>query len=391
MNLSRIMIVAQKEFKDGFRDRRAIYTVLLTTLLGPLLIAFMINQIAGQKKAAQEIQVPVVGREFAPVLVNWLAQQGGVEIVAGPSDPEGAVRDRKTELVLVIEKDFAEKFNQSNPAPVQVISDSTRTAAVPKVLRLTALLRTFSAETGSLRLIARGVSPAVASALKVEEVEVSSGQQRAAMIFSVIPMFLILAGFTAGMQIATDSTAGERERGSLEPLLLNPVPRWQLMAGKWLAAAGAAFIGLIGTLAVTYQVLSKLSLEDLGVRFHLGVPQLILLLAALAPMAVLAPATQVYLACFAKSFKEAQSYMSFLILGSMLPGIIGTFHPIGDQPWMRPLPVLGQYALANDILSGKVPPTSEFIVAGAGVLILAGVFLWMATRLLSSEKIIFGR
>ena len=124
--------------------------------------------------------------------------------------------------------------------------------------------------TGSLRLIARGVNPVVVSALKVDQLEVSSSQQRAATIFSFIPMFLILATFSAGMQIATDSTAGERERGSLEPLLLNPVARWQLLAGKWLAAATSAMGGMLGTLLVTTAVMSRLSLEDLGVRFHIG-------------------------------------------------------------------------------------------------------------------------
>lgn len=391
MNLSRMLIVARKELTDAFRDRRAIYTVLFSTLFGPLLIGFMFRQIAGQEKAAQEIQVPVVGREHAPLLVQWLEQQAGVEIVAGPSDPESAVRDRKEEVVLVIEKEFAEKFRDSRPAPVQVVSDSTRQTTRSKVRRLNSLLGRFSAETGNLRLIARGVSPQVAAALKIEAVEVSSSKQRAAMIFNFIPMFLILAAFTTGMQIATDSTAGERERGSLEPLLLNPVPRWELVAGKWLAAAAAAFMGLVGTLVVTSVVMSRLSLEDLGVRFQMGGPQLLLIIAAVGPMALVAPAIQVYLSCFAKSFKEAQSYMGFLIMGVTIPGVLSAFYPVTNRPWMQPIPVLGQYALGTEILSGKLP--SPFVFAGAAItdLALAGVFLWLASRLFSSEKIIFGR
>ncbi|MBI4906059.1 MAG: ABC transporter permease [Acidobacteria bacterium] len=384
-------IVASKELTDAFRDKRAIYTVLFSTLFGPILIAFMFRQIAGQEKAAQEIQIPVVGRENAPILMNWLQQQSGIEIVNGPADPEQAVTDRKVDVVIIVEKDFGEKFSESRPAPVKVVSDSTRSNIRAKVRRVNGLLNRFSAEIGNLRLIARGVSPAVASTLKVEQVEVSSAKQRAAMLFNFIPMFLILAAFSTGMQIATDSTAGERERQSLEPLLLNPVPRWELVAGKWMAATAAAFLGLAGTLAFTAFVMSKLSLEDLGVRFRMDTPQLLMLLAAVGPMAFVAPAVQVYLSCFAKSFKEAQSYMGFLIMAVTIPGVISSLYPISNKPWMQPIPILGQYAMGTEILSGKVPSPLMFGIAGVSALALAGVFLYLASRLFSSEKIIFGR
>jgi sodium transport system permease protein len=391
MTLSPMMVVARKELTDGFRDRRAIYTMLFTALFGPLLIAFMFKQLAGQKKAAEEIQVPVVGRELAPVLVNWLGQQSGVEIVEGPSDPDAAVRDRKADVVLVIKKDFAKNFGESKPAVVQVFSDSTRTSAEPKARRLTSLLSRFSAEIGSLRLIVRGVSPQVVSPLKVEEVDVANAQQRAATILNVILMFLAMAVLTGGMQIATDSTAGERERGSLEPLLLNPVPRWQLVGGKWLAAAVGAFLGMIATLAITSFVLSKLSLEELGVRFHLDAPKIALLIAAMAPLALIAPAIQIYLSCFAKSFKEAQSYVVILVVAVTVPGVVSTFYPMNNRPWMQAIPVLAQYSLGTDILAGKLPSPLGMTVGAIEGAVLAGVFLWLAARLFSTEKIIFGR
>ena len=391
MSLSRILAVTRKELIDGFRDRRALYTILFGTLFGPALIGFMLHQIAGQEKAAQEIQIPVIGRERAPILVNWLAQQSGVEIVAGPSGPETAVRDRKFDVVLVIDKEFAAKFRESRSAPVQVFSDSTNETGRAKVRRLNGLLDRFSGETGSLRLIARGVSPEIASALKIEAVEVSNAQQRAATVLNILPMFLILAAFTAGMQIATDSTAGERERGSLEPLLLNPILRWQLVAGKWLAAVAAAFAGMLGTLLITSVMLSKLALEDLGVRFHLDAPQMLLLVAALAPMAFLAPALQMYLSCFAKSFKEAQSYMGFLIFGVTIPGVLSVFYPLTNRPWLQPVPIVGQYALGSEILGGKVPSPLILIAAALSMLCLAALLLWLAKRLFSDEKIIFGR
>lgn len=391
MNLRPMMVVAKKEFTDGFRDRRAIGNVLLSAFLGPLMISLLFSQLAKESRAAQEIKVPVVGAEHAPLLVRWLGQQSGVEVVAGPADPEAAVRDQKAEMVLVIGKDYAEKFAESRPAPVQVLTDSSREVVGAKVRRLMTLLRSYSAETGGLRLLARGVSPSLVSALKVEEVNVADSQQRAATRLQVLLVFLVMATLTTGMQIATDSTAGERERGSLEPLLLNPVPRWQLAGGKWLAASGAAFIGLVLTLVVLSKVMGRLSLEELGVRFHLGVPQMVLLAAAIGPMALLAPAVLIYVSTFAKSFKEAQSYTALLVASVAIPGVLPTFFPSINKPWMQPVPVVGQYALGAEILGGKVPSPLVLVAAALGALVLAGILVWMTSRLFESEKIVLGR
>jgi sodium transport system permease protein len=389
--MTAILTVTRKELMDGFRDRRSIYTILFGTLFGPLLLGFMLYQLAGDEKSAQEIQIPVVGRELAPVLMRWLGQQSGVEIVAGPADPEAAVRDRKVAMVLVVEKEFSGKFRESRPAPVKLYSDSTRSSTRAKVKRLNALLSRFSGETGALRLIARGISPEVASALKVEPVEISNAQQRAAMIFDFLPMFMVLAALTAAMQIATDSTAGERERGSLEPLLLNPLPRWQFVAGKWLAAVAIAAGGMTGTLLLVFVMMSKLPLEDLGFRLHLDPPQILLLLTALLPMALVGPALEIYLACFAKSFKEAQSYMSFLILAVTIPGVVSNFYPLTNRPWLQPIPVIGQFALGSEILEGKIPPAWMLAAAALSAVALTVILLMLAQRLLSNEKIIFER
>lgn len=391
MNFSPAIVVARKELMDGFRDKRAIYTVLISTFFGPLLIAFMLNQFAGQQRAAQEIKIPIVGRQYGPVLVHWLEQQQGVELKDGPVDAEAAVRDKNEEFVLVIDKDFADKFGESRSAPVKVVSDSTRESIVPKVKRLRKLLEGFNGQMAAMRLIAHGVSPSISRVLKVEDVEISNAQQQSAVIFNSIPLFLIAAAFTVAMQLSTDATAGERERGSLEPLLINPVARWQFIGGKWLAAALVALVGMAATLALMAYIMTRLPLEDLGIRNHLGAPECLLLAITLLPIGLLAPAMQIYLACFAKSFKEAQSYMSFLILGAVLPGTITTFYPIGDKVWLKPIPILGQYAMSIDILGGKVP--SPWLLATSAVVAVAlvALFLWLAARLFSSEKIILGR
>jgi sodium transport system permease protein len=389
--MNTIFTVARKEWIDAFRDRRTLYAMLIGAIFGPAMIGFMFSQIASQQKGAQEIKIPVVGRQYAPVLVNWLTQQSGVEVVDGPEDPEAAVRDRKADFVLVIDKKFAEKFRDSRPAPVQVVSDVTSQNTRSKVSRLNKLLSGFSSETGAMRLMARGVSPVVVSTLDVEQVEVATSQQRAAMIFNFIPMFLVLALFTGAMPVASDSTAGERERGSLEPLLIIPIPRWHLVMGKWLAATGAAMLSMLMTLSVTLLVLSRLALEELGIRNQIGTVQILMILAAIVPMGLVASALQMFVSCFAKSFKEAQSYLGMLVLLPTLPGIVAVMYPLTNRPWMHPIPVLGQYAMVTEILGGKFPLPLALVGANLVAIVVTTALLVLATRLFSSEKIIFGR
>ena len=382
-------IVFRKEVKDAFRDRRSLYSILIGSLFGPIITGFMLNTVADRQRQIEEVRIPVVGIEHAPAMMSWLRQQAGVEIVPGPTDPEAAVRERTEDIVVVVPADFAKKFRSSTPAPVQIIADGSRNDSRPKIQRVRLLLQRYSSEIGTMRLVGRGVSPAIATAVLIEEIEVSSAQQRAAAILSFIPMFIVLAAFTGGMQIATDSTAGERERGSLEPLLVNPAPRGAIAAGKWLAATFGAMLSVLLTTALVLLMLRYVPLQELGIRFRIGGREIAGLLAALLPMCLMSTGVQTYLATFARSFKEAQTYMGFLIMVPVLPGMMSALYPISSQPWMYPIPLLGQHMLAVDVLGGKAAPFWAFLTAGGAALAVAMVMLRMTTRMLQREQIIF--
>ena len=187
--------------------------------------------------------------------------------MTAPADAERAVRDRTEDVVLIIDKDFEHNMSRARPAPVKLVSDVTRDSARPKVARVRSLIAGYSQMIGGLRLITRGVAPLVATAIRIEEIEVSSSQQRLATQLSILPLLLVLAALTGGMQIAIDSTAGERERGSLEPLLLNPVSTSALAIGKWLAASLFGFGAVIFSMLLTINVMRRVPWHDLGVRF----------------------------------------------------------------------------------------------------------------------------
>ncbi|HEX4912974.1 MAG TPA: ABC transporter permease, partial [Vicinamibacterales bacterium] len=362
------MVVLRKELKDWSRDRRSIVTAVVGILFGPLFFAFMFNTMANRQRQAEDVSIPVIGAQHAPALMAWLRQQAGVVIVEGPADPEEAVRTGQQEVVVVIADDFAADFSASRPAQVRIVADSSNQTTRPKVQRVRNLLQGYSNQIGSLRLIARGISPVVASAVQIEDVEVSSAQQRAARIIGFLPVFILMAAFMGAMQIATDSTAGERERGSLEALLVNPAPRGAILAGKWLAALTVAIAAVVlsGTLLVS--IFRSIPFQDLGLRFRLDAPQLSGMLAVLLPLCPLMVAGQVYMATFAKSFKEAQSYLSLLMMAVMLPGFVLTLYQPGSKTWMYFVPFLGQTAMMTDVLGGK--PASWMLIVGPALISL---------------------
>ena len=386
-----VWAVLRKELVDGIRDRRSVMSALIPPLMWPLMIVLMLNFIAEKRRQADDIELPIVGARHAETLVDWLKQQRGVEVVDGPEDPYTAVRDGDVKFVIVIPEDYNELFAQSKAVEVELVIDRSDDDAGVFVRRARRLLSSYSGQIGMLRLVARGVSPAVAAPIRIDEVDVSSAQQRAAMVMAFLPMFLVLATFVGGMNIAIDTTAGERERGSLEPLLVNPAPRKSIVAGKWLASVVFAWVSVLLTFVLLQQAMERAPLESLGMRFQLDAGDVGALLAAVIPLAFLASGLQVLVASFARSYKEAQTYVSFLIFVPMLPAFVMMFSPIDPQPWLAMIPLLGQHLLITEAMRGE---TGSLLVSlGAGVTVtLSGLAcVAVTTRLFQREKIIFGR
>lgn len=386
-----LMIVFGKELRDGVRDRRSVTSLLIGSMIAPMLFGIMFTVTAGRRRNAEEMKLPVVGAEHAPAFADWLKQQTGIEIVAAPADPEQAVRNRTEDVILIIEKDFSKNLARAIPAPVKLLSDSTRDSARPKVTRVRNLINTYSGQLAQLRLIARGVAPSIAMPLRLEEVEVSSAQQRLATLLNILPLLLVMAAFTGAMQIAIDTTAGERERGSLEPLLLSPVPRLVLAAGKWLAASVFGCGAVLFSMILTVNVMRRVPWHDMGIRFRVSDGELMSLLALVMPLTLFLSAVVMLASTFSRSFKEAQSYIGVLILLPMLPGFLAMVYPLSNRPWLAPIPIVGQYALATDVLGGKPPGVAFYVLAGLSALILAMLVVKMTSRLLTREAIIFGR
>lgn len=383
------LVVFLKEVRENLRDRRTVINTLVTgPLMAPLIFVILINTMITREldKAEKPLPLPVVGAENAPNLIAALKQQN-VEIKPGPVDAERAVREQDEDVVLRIPADFQTSWDKGEPARVEVIFDESQRDAGSSVGRLRGLLENYSQRGGALRLLARGLSPAIIRPLAIAERDQSTPQSRSSGLFSMLPYFFILGGFIGGMALAIDTTAGERERQSLEPLLANPVPRWQILAGK-LCATTAFAIATVFLSITAFSIVGQLMpTEKIGMSLEIGVRFVLCTLFVMLPLAALLASLQTLVAAFAKSYREAQTYVSLMMLVPVIPTLILTVLPLKQKLWMYAVPLMGQQMTINRLLRGDFVPMAglvlSFVCTSIAVLVLCAV----TVRIYRSERL----
>ncbi len=383
--------VFRKESLENIRDRRAVFNSLL---LGPILFPFMFIALvwftttAEQERAEQTLEVPVIGAELAPSLIRFLEQQGMV-VKAPPADPEAVVR-RQEELVIIrILPEYPEKWQAGEPAPVEVIADPSRQESSVPIRRVKNLLAIYSQQTGILRLQLRGVAPQVMASVDIQDVDLSTAKSRAILAMIFLPYVLMITAFTGGMHLAMDTTAGEKERKSLEPLLINPVPRWQIMTGKLLTTTLFAMASLALTLLSFKLVLPLMPVGAFGIDLSLSVIALLQILLIIAPVAILASSLLTLLASFAKTYREAQSYMSLVVMIPLVPSIIFMANPIKPELSMMAVPLFSQNLLIGEIIRGDAIPLLWYALSIGSTLVIGLVLAAIAATLYNKPRLIF--
>ncbi len=377
--LSTLWIVMLKELRDIGRDRR---TLALTLLLGPLLFPALILGMGtlAEKRAKTQIdkvlEIPVIGMERAPNLVAFLASQG-IKAVEAPSDLEAALRDQRQDVGLRISESFAEDWRAGRPALVEVMLDSTqRDSGIPGQ-RLRGALAAYSGQVGALRLLARGMDPSVAQPVNTGTLDVSTPEAKRGLMLSVmLPYFLIITAFLGGAALVLDATAGERERQTLEPLLATPAARGAIVSGKIIAAC------LLGVVSL---LLSLLAIK-LSAQFATGAARALdmsfwsigKMLFVLLPMLLIGTSLLTFLAAAAKSLKEAQSHMTWLMLLPMIPTMMLMVNPVKTQLWQFAVPFLAQNQLLLKVI--RVEPISPQVWAVyLGSSLGLALLLWLAS------------
>lgn len=389
--ISVLSAIIHKELLDGLRDRRAVASAFSFPMFAPLLIAFMLNSLATSNETP--LDIAIIGAEQAPGLVDFISGQG-IDLSDPPADTEAAqaaIADGDLHVVLVIPSDYGERFRAGRPARVEMLMDDSQDAARAGIATAHRLIQAYSGHIGTLRLMARGVDPGLVSPLMLDEQSLSNPQKRAANLLDMIIMFVVLGAFVCSMYIAIEAAAGERERKSLEPLLINPTPRWLLVTGKWLASLAFGVAGILFTLICLVVVFQQLELETLGFRIVLDVSTALQIFLITLPLAPFAGAAQLLIASFTRSFKEAQLYISLSLTLPMLPGMVMSMNPIKTESWMLAVPLLGQQLMGTQLLRGEGIEPLSYLLASAGTLAISVFFLYLTVRLFEGERILFGK
>ena len=389
--MSGLGTVYRKEVHENLRDRRSLFN---SVLLGPILFPILFIGLAyfagskQQERIEETLEIPVVGAEHAPNLVGFLKQQG-VIIQAPPEDPEAEVKAQAVQVIIRIPEQFPEQWQEGEPAVVEVIADPSRRESEIPMQRVRGLLHAYGAQIGQLRLQLRGVSPRIQSAIMVKDVDLSTPQSRGMLVMIMLPYVLMITAFTGGMHLAIDSTAGEKERKSLEPLLINPVPRWQIMLGKMAATATYAFASLALTLLAFRFAFPLLPTGALGVDLNLSAEAMGGILFAVAPVVVLAAAMLTTLAAMAKSLREAQSYMGLVFMIPMIPSLIFMVNPMKPETWMMAIPMFSQNLLIGEFVRGESVSQLWLAMSMGSTLLIGITFAAVAATLFNRPRFVF--
>jgi sodium transport system permease protein len=383
--LQTILTIFRKEIRDALRDRRTLLTVLVSSvLMGPLVLLAISALVASLESSAEQREVVVADLGRAPTLVNFFARQT-YTVKAAPADYETLLRQAKlADAVVVVPPDFEAALARGDAPIVEIVSDSANQRSQASAGRVARLLAGFSRERATLTLALRGVSPDAVEPVRVEERDLASTQTRATQITGMLPFFVLMAVLTGALNAALDTTAGERERGSLEPLLMNPAERWLLVLGKWGAVAS---VGMLIAVLACFSFLPGqwlLRSDMLAAMFQYGVREALLFLVVLLPFAAAASALLMAVAIRCKTFKEAQASTTVVMLAASLLPLINVFSLGEESPWYLWVPALAQNVLMTHVLKGEALGAAQLAVPLLVCAVLAAGGVWFVARTLRS-------
>ena len=379
--LATVSAVFRKELRDALRDRRTLVTVLLASVfMGPLVLLAISGLVASLETRAERREVYVANVAHAPTLRNFLERQTAI-VKEPPADFEALLRTSKlSDPVVVVPDDFEAALQRGDAPVVEIVSDSANQRSEAASGRVERLLAGFGREHAVVSLALRGVSTRLLEPVRVEARDLASTQTRATRVTGMLPFFVMMAVLYGALHAALDTTAGERERGSLEPLLMNPAARWALVVGKW---------GAVACVSLLIAVLSCFSFlpgqwvlrsDTLAAMFQYGPREALLFVAVLLPLAAALSAVLMAVAIRCRSFKEAQASTSIVVLAASLLPLVSVFDLGGEAPWHLWVPALAQNTLMIRVLKGEALGAVQVAIPFVVCVALTVVGVWFVAR-----------
>jgi sodium transport system permease protein len=388
-----IRIVFAKELLENLRDRRVILSAFLFgVLLAPVIFGLTTSLASRRVVESQDkpLRLTVSGGEHAPNLVHFLEENGtDIKTVAMTADEAmSAVRSGGEDLVLLIDPEYGHNLQAGAPAPLDLVVDTANNQTGASAERARRLLEAYGGQLAALRLLVRGVSPQVIRPVDVRTLDVATPAGRSLLILGMMTYFSFMSMLVGGFYLAIDTTAGERERGSLEPLLALPVRRAELIVGKMLATSAFMSISLLLTLAAFGMVLQFIPLEALGMSANFGPRVVLAIFAVMLPFVPLGAGLMTAVASFTRSNREAQSWLSVVMLLPIAPIMFAVVNGTKPTAALMTIPSLSQHLLATSLMRGDGIPALHVMISAGTTLALGALLVWIAIRLYKREAIL---
>jgi sodium transport system permease protein len=388
-----IPVVFAKEFRENLRERRTLFSALiLGPLLGPLLFAgalsLQIERSAG--RADRPVELAVAHAERAPNLVAYLTESGITvkPVLYEAAAARAAVQGHRHERVLEVTADFGKHLAAGAPAALVLYADSSEVSAAADTEHVRAVIEQYGALLARLRVVVRGVDPLVLAPLAVQDIDVSTPAGRSVVALGTLSYLVLLTMLMGGMYLAIDATAGERERGSLEPLLTVPARRAHLIYGKILAACAYMCLSLVLTVTAFAILLRFIGLERFGMSVNFGPAVALRLVLFCLPLVPLGAALMTIVAAYTRSYREAQTYLGLVLLVPTLPLVFAGVMGLRPSLTFMAIPSLSQHFLITSLLRDEPVPGAYLAVSVAATLLVGAVLVWIAGRLYRREALL---
>lgn len=382
MQLKALMV---KEFKEAFRDKRALMVAMSMALLMPVMIMVMLKVAIKEAVDNPAVYVKYTGEQHAPKLIKALKDDNILSFSDAPEDEQRNWNERNIELT--IPDTFAEDMAAGKPIELTLRADYNEKSLKSPIRRIKDVVREHSMTIGYKRLLVRGIDIKLLQPIKLLEQDTSLPSSNAVMISLILGVYLMMAAFMSGLPVAIDSSAGERERNVLEMLLCQPVSTLKIVLAKLSCASSISIISIILMLVLTSVAMNFVDLTKIGATFNINASTFAILLLLLIPICFLAASLQLLFAFQAKSFKEAQSTVTMLIMApSFIPFALMM---MDDKPaWVNWLPISGQSLLMEDVFKGLPVDWNALMFTSVATIALTAALVLILAKKLTSEKVV---
>ncbi|MBX2884877.1 MAG: ABC transporter permease [Granulosicoccus sp.] len=388
--MRRIFAVFKKEVQDNLRDRQTVfYALLFGPLLIPLLItATLVGTVKQQSIDFDEISsIPVVNADLAPNLMQFLRSHS-MDVIAAEDDYETALRNGEVNVVLEVHSDYGSQLRDGKPAALIVHTNEADKNSAKAGRRISAVLSAYERQLASLRMQVRGLDPAIFDTLAINHTDVSEDGESGQLLASILPFLFIISMVMGGFYLAIDTTAGERERASLEPLLSLPMQRWQLVIGKYLATLLFVVLSVLLTAVSIYLIFRFFPSGSLVKLLRFDAAGITQALVLAAPLTFLITSLLIAVSAFTRSTKEAQTYLGLLMIIPMAPFFVLQFVTIRSAAAVMFLPMLSQYKLLEKVAKNDAIAPLHILLSVTGTLLCASLLLGVAIWLYRQDRIL---